>query len=120
MSTPTRADTAAPAYEMGCLGCTAVPAYRVRRTHPNGHPDDNFDQLVDHEPMLFTSDMYLEHVATAGPGSGSVTVWRLGGQITEPMKLRIAAAEVIAYAGPDPLTGGRSWWSESNPKGMSL
>lgn len=106
----------APGYEMGCLECAGVPAYRVKRTHPN--PDECFDQLVDHWPLLFTSDVFLTTVAMSS--HGSVTVWRLEGRVTDPMKDQIAAAEVIAYAGPDPLTGGRSWRSESNPKGTSL
>lgn len=109
--------SAAPAYEMACLACSGIPAYRVRVTHPNGLSGDNFDQLVDHRPRLFATDMYLEIKATSGPGAGSVTVWRLGGQVTDPMKLRIADATVIAYAGPDPSTGGRTWWSETSPQG---
>lgn len=81
---------------IGCDACTGRLAYRVKF---EGFPAevDNFDQLVDHTPRLFTSRDWLRSVATHR--EGTVTVWRLadadqGGDWSEDT--------IIAYAGPHP------------------
>jgi hypothetical protein len=88
---------------LACSACTGVAEYRVN-TSGNHNDADNFDQVSDHRSPFFTSPMYLAGVAD---GKGQVTVWKLPAgypKSTEP-------AEVIAYAGPDPTTGARTWWT---------
>lgn len=88
----------APAVEpvIGCGGCGGPLVYRVRFDGFTA-PADNFDQLVDHIPMLFTARGWLEEVAR--DRKGRVTVWHLadadqGGDWSKDV--------VVAYAGPHP------------------
>lgn len=88
---------------IGCAGCDGVARYRVQFAGFRAE-GDNFDQLVDHLPLVFTSDAFLRSVAENR--EGRVTVTRL------PTAEDPAGAEpvVIAYAGPHPATStGRGW-----------
>lgn len=82
--------------EVSCRGCTGNLIYRVKLQGFRAEAD-NFEQLVDHRPQLFTSRNWLRSIATGR--EGTVTVWRLadaaeGGDWAEDT--------VIAYAGPHP------------------
>lgn len=86
--------TTAP--EISCRGCTGNLIYRVK-LEGFAAEADNFEQLVDHQPQLFTSRQWLRSVAETR--AGTATVWRLadadqGGDFAEDT--------VIAYAGPHP------------------
>lgn len=81
---------------IGCDGCDGVMKYRVTFASFRAAAD-NFDQLVDHLPILFTRHEFLE--AVAFDREGSVTITRLadtdtGGHVAEDV--------VLAYAGPHP------------------
>lgn len=81
---------------VGCDQCTGRLIYRVKLEGFRADAD-NFEQLVDHRPALFTHKDWLINVARER--DGKVTVWRLadadqGGDFAEDV--------VIAYAGPHP------------------
>ncbi len=104
---PGRKTTARPFYgvTVGCNACTGVIAYRVKLS---SHPaeQDNFDQLVDHRPAIFTWADVLKAAAEA-TDDRSITVWRLadadqGGDWSKDT--------VIAYAGPHPSKPGERTW----------
>ena len=82
---------------VACDQCDGVIRYRVRLAgYP--HQPDNFDQLSDHLPQVFTWLDVLKDTAEHRDGR-SITVWRLadadrGGDWIEDT--------VLAYAGPHP------------------
>lgn len=106
--------TANPAQTIGCNQCGGRLLWRVVFA---GFPAsaDNFDQLVDHNPRMFTLGPWLRSVAARRDGS-SVTVWRLadaaeGGDWAE--------ATVVAYAGPHPgQVPGRTWLTDPSGHGI--
>lgn len=86
---------------VACDQCGGPLAYRVK-FEGFAAEADNFDQLVDHLPMLFTSQVWLRSVAENR--EGRVTVLRLPDQDdAEPV--------VIAYAGPHPSAPTERLWS---------
>lgn len=87
---------------IGCDGCDGVMKYRVTFAGSRAEAD-NFDQLVDHLPILFARHEFLE--AVAFDREGSVTITRLADTDTGG---HVAADVVIAYAGLHP--GGSDEW----------
>lgn len=90
---------------VACDQCTGRLIYRVKL---DGYPAevDNFDQLIDHRPEVFTWEHVLKATAEADDDR-SITVWRLadadqGGDFAEDV--------VIAYAGPHPSGSGERVW----------
>lgn len=81
---------------IGCDGCDGVMKYRTTFAGFEAAAD-NFDQLVDHLPRLFTLHTFLESVAF--DREGSVTITRLADTDTGG---HVAADVVLAYAGPHP------------------
>ncbi|MDR6117232.1 hypothetical protein QE370_000416 [Aeromicrobium sp. SORGH_AS981] len=93
---------------IACDQCTGNLIYRVK-LEDFAAEQDNFDQLSDHRPGMFTNTQWLAQVAR-GRG-GKVTVWRLadadrGGDWAEDV--------MIAYAGPHPSPDvpGRTWMTD--------
>lgn len=92
----TETSTTTDTTTIGCDQCTGRLIYRVR-LEGFAAEADNFEQLVDHQPVVFTSRFWLRSVAEQR--EGTATVWRLadadhGGDFAEDT--------VIAYAGPHP------------------
>lgn len=85
-----------------CTSCGGALTYRVTiESQPAAA--DNFDQLSDHRPAMFT---HPTHLASVAAGTGQLTVR----QYTQPWP-SLDPGVVIAYAGPDPETGGRIWFA---------
>lgn len=91
-------------HAIGCDACTGRLIYRVKLEDFPAEAD-NFDQLVDHLPAVFTWSDWLQSVAERR--EGRATVWHLadadqGGDWAEDT--------VIAYAGPHPgIPHERTW-----------
>ncbi|MDQ6524288.1 hypothetical protein RB608_11785 [Nocardioides sp. LHD-245] len=79
---------------VACDQCRGRLVYRVKCEDFPAEAD-NFDQVVDHRPVVFTSQHWLTTVAENR--EGKVTVWRLadadqGGDFAEAERLLDAAA----------------------------
>lgn len=99
---------------IACDQCTGNLIYRVK-LEGFAAEQDNFDQLSDHRPGMFTNGPWLARAAMGR--DGKVTVWRLadsdrGGDYAEDV--------VIAYAGPHPSPDvpGRTWMTDLSGHGF--